>query len=55
VFNVVAPYLGDDAGRFVAEVESIKLLSCRVPTAGRCESTQATRSASGCERGEAPA
>jgi hypothetical protein len=25
VFNVVASYLGDDAGRFVAEVESIKL------------------------------
>ena len=25
VFNVVASYLGDDAGRFVAEVESIEL------------------------------
>jgi 60 kDa SS-A/Ro ribonucleoprotein len=25
VFNVVASYLGDDAGRFVAEVESVKL------------------------------
>ena len=24
-FNVVASYLGDDAGRFVAEVESIEL------------------------------
>ena len=25
VFNVVASYLGDDAGRFVAEVESIEV------------------------------
>ena len=25
VFNVVASYLGDDAGRFVAEVESVEL------------------------------
>jgi len=25
VFNVVASYLGDDAGRFVAEVDSIEL------------------------------
>ena len=25
VFNVVASYLGDDAGRFVAEVKSIEL------------------------------
>ncbi len=25
VFNVVASYLSDDAARFVAEVESIKL------------------------------